>query len=372
MANRFELPDVNFFEKAPEAIEQEMLQHIEERTGIQLDNADPRRKFVQGVADYIARERINADYSFKQNLLSYASGNFLDHKALDLDVPRLESAAAKTKMKIVLERERVGALLIPNGTRFMVGEIYFSTTENFIAAAGNDTVYVDATCTEKGTLGNGFLPGEISKLVDMIPWVKSVVNITETSGGADTEGDNEYAERIRIAPNKFSTAGPTGAYEYWAYTAHQSITDVKVYMPEAGKVDIVVLCKNGEIPTDEIIESVKNTCTDKKVRPLTDYVEVKRPEIINYDLHASYYISEKNQAVAIALKEQIESAYRSYLVWQKERIGRDKDFTELITTMKNAGASRVSITEELFTSVGNTQVAIENATELTFGGFTDE
>lgn len=372
MKNRFELPDVHFFQKSAEQIEKEMLEHIEKRTGIVLDNADPRRKFIQGLTDYIVQERINADYSFKQNLLSYAGGEFLDHKGIDLDTERLESKASSTIMQIKLEDERVEALLIPRGTRFMVGNITFATIEPFVAAVGLNEVEIYAECTESGAKGNNFLPGEITKLVDVLPWVRSVSNVTKTTGGADTEADDAYASRIRIAPEKFSTAGSTGAYEYWAYTAHQSIVDVLVETPEPGKVDIRVLCANGALPDESIVNAVEEICTDYKVRPLTDSVEVKSPDVVSYDLHVTYFISSKNSTVAVAIKNQIEKAYNDYLVWQKSKIGRDKDFTELIRLMKNAGASRVSVVEDLYMELISTQVAIENEAILEFGGFANE
>lgn len=369
MNNRFELPEVNFFEKPVEEIEKEMLVYVEEKTGITLENADPRRKFIQGIAMYIAQERIKADYSFKQNLLSYARGDYLDHKGIDTHTKRIESTAAKTTMKLSLEDERVDALIIPKGTRFLVGNIYFATLQDFIAAIGVNSVEVDVECTEKGEKGNGFLPGEITKLVDLLPWVNSVENTMTTTGGADTEGDDEYANRIRISPEKFTTAGSNGAYEYWAYTAHQNISDVVVDSPEPGCVDIYVLCKEGKLPTEDIIQAVENVCSDDKIRPLTDVLEVKSPEVVHYNLHATYYISDKNETVAKYLKEQIEAAYKDYLIWQKSKIGRSKDFTELIKVIKNAGASRVSVTEELFTEIQKNQVAVESEYQIIFGGF---
>ena len=74
--------------------------------------------------------------------------------------------------------------------------------------------------------------GTITTLVDLIPYIESVTNLTETAGGDDGEpyteaGDNRLRERIRLAPAKRSTAGPELAYIYWAMTADSSIIDVK-------------------------------------------------------------------------------------------------------------------------------------------------
>lgn len=77
-----------------------------------------------------------------------------------------------------------------------------------------------------------YAAGTITTLVDLIPYIESVTNLTETAGGDDGEpyteaGDNRLRERIRLAPAKRSTAGPELAYIYWAMTADSSIIDVK-------------------------------------------------------------------------------------------------------------------------------------------------
>ena len=80
--------------------------------------------------------------------------------------------------------------------------------------------------------GDGYAPGTITTLVDLIPYIESVTNITTTAGGDDgepytTEGDDRLRERIRLAPASRSTAGPEQAYIYWAMTADSSIIDAR-------------------------------------------------------------------------------------------------------------------------------------------------
>lgn len=303
--NRFNLPDINFLEKDPEKIERDMLYYIKEKTGITLTNADPRRKFVQSLVLYVVQERNNLDYALKQNLLAYAEDEFLDHKGEDVATPRLLESAAVTTMEFILEEGRVDALTIPKGTRFLVGNIFFATDENVVVPVGQNLVQVKATCLETGEIGNGYLPGEITNLVDPIPWVKEVKNITVSSGGVEIEGDDPYAERIRIAPESFSVAGSELAYEYWAKTASQEISDVKVLNPEAGEVDIRVLLKNGELPSSEILDKVLEICSDKKIRPLTDKVSVSAPEQIPYNIDAVYWVLESKATVLTAIQREI-------------------------------------------------------------------
>jgi len=53
MANRFNLPDISFFEKSPESIVSEMLQHINDKTGQEFQRADPRRKQVESLSVFV-------------------------------------------------------------------------------------------------------------------------------------------------------------------------------------------------------------------------------------------------------------------------------------------------------------------------------
>lgn len=48
---------------------------------------------------------------------------------------------------------------------------------------------------------NGLVPGQISQLVDPLPYIVSSVNSSLTMAGADVESDDRLRERIRIAPN---------------------------------------------------------------------------------------------------------------------------------------------------------------------------
>lgn len=80
---------------------------------------------------------------------------------------------------------------------------------------------VKASAVSTGAIANGYKAGDISTIVDPIAYVATMVNLTETEGGADRESDEDFRERIRLAPEHFSVAGPDGAYEYWTKTAQR-------------------------------------------------------------------------------------------------------------------------------------------------------
>lgn len=373
MTNRFNLPDIDFLEKDPDLIEREMLLHVEEKTGLSLQRADPRRKFMQTLTAIVSLERNKLEHALRQNRLAYAEDDTLEHMGAEMSTERLPAKAAKTTMAFELEPDRVDTLIVEPDTQFLVGEnTYFATDEVLVIPLGVNIVTVGATCTEFGEIGNDYLPGEISVLVKPLPWVKLVQNTTITSGGMEVESDDAYAERIRLAPESFSVAGPEGAYIYWAKAASQDIADVVADSPIEGEVDVRILMKDGRLPSEEELALVSELLTDKKVRPLTDKVLVGSPTQIAYEAVVDFWIAKKTATFASIIEGQVEEAFNKYLIWQRNKMGRDVDLSELIARLKEAGAARVAVNSTMFLEVGVTEVANESAATLTNRGLADD
>lgn len=370
--SRFNLPDLYFLEKAPEQIESEVLFHVKEKTGLTFQRADPRLKFIQALAAFVSIERNKLEHGLRQNRLSYAEDDILNHMGVEMSTERLPAKYASTTMAFVLEEDRVDALPIPEGTRYQVGDVYFVTNKAHVIPPGTHLFAVEATCSEPGDIGNGFLVGEISTLVEPLPYVKAVQNTTVTNGGADEESDDAYAERIRLAPESFSVAGPDGAYIYWAKAASQNISDVKVKSPVGGEVNVYILMKNGKLPTEEELSVVESKMMDEQIRPLTDKVIVKAPSIINYTVSVEYWIANQSSQVSPIIEKQVNQAFEGYLEWQRSKMGRDVDFSELIARLKKDGAARVSVSSPMFIEIADTEVAVELSAEITFKGLTND
>jgi len=109
--------------------------------------------------------------------------------------------------------------------------LFFATVDDVEIPAGELSIQAHAICNQVGEIGNGWLPGQINRMVNSFPFSYSVQNVTISQGGANKEDLEPFRERIRMAPESYSTAGPYGAYEYWARTANQLIVDVKVNSP---------------------------------------------------------------------------------------------------------------------------------------------
>jgi phage-related baseplate assembly protein len=368
---RFNLPDISFAQKTPQQIEADIVARFESITGIKLAPADPRRKFFQAIVYLLAQQRSLIDYSAKMNLLSYAEESYLDHLGTFTDTKRLSAQPATTTVRFHFSVTQPQT--IPAGTRVTAGDgLFFATNQPVEIQAGQTYVDAEVECTEAGTKGNDYLPGQINQLVDPLPWVQSVENITISEGGADKESDDAYAERIRHAPESFSVAGPEGAYEFYARSASPLIADVKVLSPSPGVVEIRPLLKEGDLPGQEILDKVLATCSPKNIRPLTDYVKVLAPDVVTFDLDVTYWISSSLAESETGLRTAVEKAVQAYVLWQKTKLGRDINPSELNRLMVNAGAKRVEIASPVYKKVEKHQVAIAANVTVNYGGLEDE
>jgi phage-related baseplate assembly protein len=373
------LPDVNFVDKDVETLLANMISDYEEAyfesTGQKktLTPGDPIRIWIysQALRIYTAYQLI--DYSAKQNLLKYAEGDYLDNIGARIGVKRLEAKAAEATVRFTLSAVQSSAVSIPQGTRVSPGNnVYFATTQYAEIPAGSTYVDVKVECTETGTVGNGYTTGQINILVDPIQYIASVANLDTSQGGVDRESDDSLKERIFLKPESFSVAGPKDAYVFFTKEYNQSIEDVSVSSPSAGNIDVRFILKDGEIPDATIIQGVQDYLSDETRRPLTDNVTVQAPTQVNYDINITYYIRTADKDFVSSIQSKVDQAVEDYKKWQKSKIGRDINPSELIARVINAGAKRVEVTAPVYTAVSNTQVASDGITTVIYGGLEDE
>ena len=367
-------PNISFVDTDTETLVNALIRSYERFTGRTLYPADPARLFILWIADIIIQERVNIDFSAKQNLPRYAEGEYLDSLAeLFKDVYRLGPEAARTKIKFTLSMERDTATVIPAGTRLSAGEeIVFATVEPLIIPAGSLTGEVAAVCQTTGEIGNGFIPGQITKLVDIFPYFQKAENTTESAGGADWESDAAFYARIRESMETFSTAGPLGGYEYHAKSASALIVDVKATSPEPGEVDVRVLLAGGELPGEETLKAVSGVLNADKVRPLTDHVTVKAPETVTYNIDVTYYTQTGGALGPEAVAQNVTAAVAEYKRWQAAKMGRDVNPSYLVSLLMQTGAKRVEVRSPAFATVADNAVAVIGTTAVVNGGAESE
>ena len=363
------LPEIEFVDRSTAEVEQDIIQEYESITGRRLASGDPVRLFLEALAYIVTQQRSIIDHAAKQNLLAYAQGEYLDQLGILTDTMRLEDTPARVEMEFKIGQAREVDTVIPQGTRITPGsQVYFATLQEARIKAGETSVKVTAECLTRGDEGNGYPPGDIDKIVDPVRHITSAANTETSSGGAEKESDESFRARIPLAPGKYSSAGPEEGYKYWARQAHPDILDASVDSPVPGQVDVYILLQDGELPDQEMLDKVEDELNHEKIRPLSDSIQAKEPEKINYDIQATYYIHSRDSSRADEIRENVEKALDKYKIWQRSGLGRDIDPSELTYRLKSAGASRVDVKHPEHISLDKTEVAREDQVNLEYGG----
>lgn len=373
-----DLPDVSFIdnlslEDVRNILIEEYKKEYENITGKEavMERSDPMRVLISAQAVLDMQLLSFIDRCGKMNLLKYAQGDFLDHMGALKNRARKEAQSASVMVQFSLAEPRNEAEPIPQGTMVTADQkVFFETAEYAEIPAGKSSIEVCCSATTSGTTGNNYEKGEITTLVTPTGFISAVSNTTKSSGGMDQETDEEYAEGIFRAPDKYSVAGPEPAWISLVKDFNSDVEDVYPdTVPGSGVVRITVLMKHGRIPEPAELQSIHDYLMRPDIHTLCTMVEVKTPEQKNYEISLTYYIGESNRSRAAEIQKNVEQAVGAYTEWQDSRVGRDINPDELLVLMKQAGAKRAVITSPVFCQIPDGTVAHYNGTQkVTYGG----
>ena len=171
-----------------------------------------------------------------------------------------------------------------------------------------------------------------------------MVNTTLSLGGTDSESDDRYRGQVQLAPERLSTCGPEDAYRWWARSVSQDIMDVAVWSPSRGEIRLAPLMAGGQMPSAEIINQIAAAVLAKKVRPLTDGVQVVNPEPVGFQVQGAFYILTSHAHQGGAIQAQVQKALTAYLAWQRAKLGRAINPSELVARVQAIdGVQRVEL-----------------------------
>ena len=333
---------------------------FEELSGRVVLPSSPEMLFIRWDAynELVLRQAINQ--AARKNLAFSAEGEDLDRCGeMYYAMKRPEAKPAVCTLQFTLSQATAESFVIPAGTRVTtnVGTPIFETDEDVIVPVGSTTVTATATCQTDGTDGNGIEAGGLSVLVDPFTYYEAVENTGVTDGGSNEATDDEYYALMISGQAAYSTAGSVGAYKYMAQSVSTEIADVCVNSPSAGTVDIYALMSDGTIASATMKALILQECSSEENRPLTDYVRVRDPDQVTYNISLTYYLLRNSAESASVLVANIESAVAEYVTWQSEKLGRDINPDELVQMIKSAGAKRVVISSPTYTQLRNGQVS---------------
>lgn len=218
------------------------------------------------------------------------------------------------------------------------------------------------------------------------------------------EEDDDFRDRITLAPSSFSVAGPEAAYVFHARSASGDVLDASATSPEPsdiralvldvlashgappalvdamtaaldgaawpGDVFVSVLSRKGDgTASQELLDTVAATVGANDKRPMTDHVMVQSAEIVPYAIKASLWsFAGPDPDIAMAAAREKLDAY----VADSRRLGRDITLSGIYASLQVAGIQNVDLVEPAANVVvGNTQAAHCEGIKLTYGGIGD-
>jgi phage-related baseplate assembly protein len=181
------------------------------------------------------------------------------------------------------------------------------------------------------------------------------------------ESDDRYRQRIQLALEGVSTAGPTGSYIFHALSASALVKHVDVSSPAPGVVRVTVLGTEGNgTPSGDLLTTVTAALNDEDVRPLCDTVEVVAAQITNYTVNATLtFYSGPDMGL---VRDAAEAAVRKY-VDEHHRLGHDITRSGLFAALHQPGVQNVTLTAPAATLVvPDTHAAYCTAISVIAGG----
>lgn len=354
------LPDPVFIENDPQAIIAECVASYEAATGRTLEPAQAEMFIINALAYRETLERSRIQYAAQQNLVAFASFPMLDYLGELVGVVRLPPEAAQTTLLLTLV-EGHGDVVIPQGLRVRTtdGRIVFELIQDTAVLSTDNTVEVTAIAQTQGKSANDYAPGSISVILDPQPYLAMASNTTTSEGGSDEETDDQLRQRIYLAPNSFSTAGPYKAYEFWAKSASPLIIDVEVdnrhYQdgdtipdgksvgdPIPGTVEVFPLVEGLDTTPSEILDAVDAVLNAEKIRPLNDTVYVTSPTAVDTAITVGLIVYAG--AVQADILPVVQSNLEAFRDGRRKLLGQDVVIDQVKALCMVEGVYKANVT----------------------------
>ncbi|MEX5550749.1 baseplate J/gp47 family protein [Pseudomonas pergaminensis] len=157
-----------------------------------------------------------------------------------------------------------------------------------------------------------------------------------------TEGNDAYRERIQLAYEGLTTAGPRNSYKLHARNASALVADASAESPSPACVTVTVLGLEGDGAVGpELLAVVARALNDENVRPLGDRLTVQSAQVLPYRIDAVLHMKGPGPESAVALAE----AERRLAAWvnPRKRLGVEVARSAVDAQLHVPGVSRVEL-----------------------------
>lgn len=191
-----------------------------------------------------------------------------------------------------------------------------------------------------------------------------------TGAPAVLEDDDSFRQRVVLAPEGYTVAGPELAYVKRAKDASGEVLDASATSPAPGEVLVSVLARTGDgAASPELVAIVAAVVKNKAVRPMGDAVTVASAAPVTFEVAASL-TTLPGPDVALVLDRARESL-DAYLA-ENRLLGRDITRAGLIAALAVTGVIDIALAAPAANVACDlTQVAHCTAIAVTHAGYAE-
>lgn len=156
------------------------------------------------------------------------------------------------------------------------------------------------------------------------------------------EDDDPFRERIQLAYEGLTTAGPRNSYILHARNASGLVADATAESPAPCYVTVTVLGLDGQgVAPPELLATVAAALNDDDVRPVCDRVTVQSAQVIPYQIDAILHMASAGPEADASLAE----AKSRLAAWinPRKRLGVEVSRSGVDAQLHVAGVSRVEL-----------------------------
>jgi phage-related baseplate assembly protein len=163
-----------------------------------------------------------------------------------------------------------------------------------------------------------------------------------TVGAVDVyEDDDTFRQRVVLAPEGFSVAGPELAYVKHAKDASGDVADASAISPAPGRVLVSVLSAIGDgTASAELLAAVAAIVTDPAIRPLGDAVTVASASIVPFTIGARL-VTLSGPDIGLVLVTA-RAKLDAYLALNR-RLGREISISGIMAALTVEGVLKVDL-----------------------------
>ena len=191
-----------------------------------------------------------------------------------------------------------------------------------------------------------------------------------TGAPAVHEDDDALRQRVVLAPESFSVAGPELAYVFHAKSASGDVLDASAISPAPGKVLVSVLSAIGDgTASAPLIAAVRDVVAAPAVRPLGDAVSVASAVVVPFAIRGTLntFTGPDIRLILATARAGLDS----YLA-RSRKLGRDITTSGIIASLMVEGVQRVVLDGPIADIICDaTQAAWCTDIQLTHGGYDD-